>query len=66
MLSRLAMTKLKAIFVIDVIIVASAAGTYFFLQNQGLLAVAPEQAEFTVTNLTIDPQAADIGQPVTI
>jgi hypothetical protein len=60
------MTKLKAIFVIDVIIVASAAGTYFFLQNQGLLAVAPKQAEFTVTNLTIDPQVADVGQPVTI
>jgi hypothetical protein len=66
MLSRLAMTKLKAILVIDVIIVAIATGTYFFLQTQGLLAVAPKQAEFTVTNLTIDPQVADVGQPVTI
>jgi hypothetical protein len=66
MLSRSAITKLKAILVIDVIIVAIAAGTYFFLQNQGLLAVTLKPAEFTVTNLTIDPGVVDVGQPVTI
>jgi hypothetical protein len=66
MLSRSAMAKLKAILVIDVIIVASAVGTYFFLQNQGLLAVGPKPAEFTVTDLSVDPQMADHGQPVAI
>ena len=33
MLSRSAMVKLKAIFIIDLIIVGAAAGAFFYLQN---------------------------------
>ncbi len=66
MVSRSAITKVKAIFIIDVIIVAIAAGSYFYLQNQGMLPIAPKPAEFTVTNLTIDPLEAEVGQPILI
>jgi len=65
MVSTSAITKLKAVLVIDVMIVAIAAGTYFYLWNTGALAVS-KTAEFTVTNLIIDPLEADVGQPVTI
>jgi hypothetical protein len=50
-----ALTKLKAILVIDVLIVAVAAGVYFYLQGEGLIVAAPKQAEFSVTDLTINP-----------
>jgi hypothetical protein len=59
-------TKLKIILIIDVIIVAIAAGSYFYLQAQGLLRTAPKPAEFTVTNLTINPLEADVGEPILI
>lgn len=65
MLSRSAMAKLKAILVIDMIIVSIAAGTYFYLQAEGLINSAPT-AEFTLSNLTINPLEADLGEPVTI
>src|SRR3990170_442818 len=63
---RSAITKLKAILIIDVIIIALAAGSYYYLQNQGLLGVATKPAEFTVSNLTINPSESYVGQPVTI
>jgi hypothetical protein len=66
MLSRSAITKLKAIFIIDVIVVAIAAGTYLYLQNQGEFAAALKPAEFTVTNLIIKPVEAGVGEPITI
>jgi hypothetical protein len=65
MVSRSARTKLKAVLVIDVIIVAIAAGSYYYLQNQGLLAVA-KPAEFTLSNLTINPLETYVGQSITI
>jgi hypothetical protein len=65
MVSRSARFKLKAILTIDLIIVAVAAGSYYYLQNQGLLAVA-KPAEFTLSNLTINPLETFMGQPVTI
>ncbi len=64
--SRSAITKLKAILVIDVIIVAVAAGVYFYLQDQGLIVGAPRPAEFTVTDLTINPLEAEVGEPILI
>jgi hypothetical protein len=65
LVSRSAKSKLKAILVIDVIIVAAAAGIYLYLQNTGQLAETSE-AEFTVTDLTINPLEAEIGENVTI
>jgi len=66
MLSRSAMVKLKAIFVIDLIIVGAAAGVYFYLNSEGLVAVAAKPAKFTLTNLIIDPQQAYVSNPIQI
>jgi hypothetical protein len=66
MLSRSAITKLKAILVIDLIIVAAAAGIYLYFQEQGLIVGAPKPAEFTVTDLTINPLEAEAGEPILI
>ena len=64
MRSRIAITKLKAILLIDIILVAAAAGIYLYLQNQS--AFAPKPAEFTLSELTINPTEADLGEPLTI
>ncbi len=64
--SRSAMAKLKAILLIDLIIVAVATGIFLYLANQGLVAVALRPAEFTVTNLVIDPLQANVGEPISI
>ena len=66
MKSRSAITKLKAILVIDVIIVSLLAGTYFYLQNEGLIVGAPKEAEFTVADLRIAPLEAEVGDPISI
>jgi len=63
MLSNSAISKLKAILVIDIIVVALALGTYLYLQNEGLIATALKPAEFTVTDLTINPFEAEEGEP---
>ena len=65
-MSSHALTKLKAILIIDILIVASAAGVYLYLQAEGLIVTPPQQAEFTITNLTVTPQEADIFEPVQI
>ncbi|MBN1244967.1 hypothetical protein JXA31_05185, partial [Candidatus Bathyarchaeota archaeon] len=64
--SRSGLTKLKAILVIDVLIVAVAAGVYFYLQAEGLIVVGPKAAEFTVTDLTISPLEAEVFEPVIV
>jgi hypothetical protein len=66
MVSRSAITKVEVFFIIDVIVVAVAIGSYFYLQNTGELAVGPRPAEFAVVNLTINPLEADIGEPILI
>jgi hypothetical protein len=66
LVSRSAKTKLKAILIIDVIIVALAAGIYLYLQNTGQLAGETKEAEFTVTDLVINPLEAEIGENITI
>jgi hypothetical protein len=66
MLSHSAIVKLKAILVIDLIIVGAAAGVYFYFQDQGMIAVAAKPAKFTLTNLTIDPLEAIVGDAVQI
>jgi len=64
--SRSALTKLKAILIIDVLIVSAAAGVYFYLQAQGLIVGPLKPAEFTVTDLTINPVEAEIFEPVLV
>jgi hypothetical protein len=66
MISRKAVAKLKAILIIDLLVVAVAAGAYFYIQNQGLIATALKPAEFTVTDLTINPLEAEQGDPILI
>jgi hypothetical protein len=66
MSSRSALTKLKAILVIDLILVAAAAGAYLYLQNEGLITGAARPPEFVVTDLTIAPLEAEAGDPVLI
>jgi len=67
MVSRSAITKVKALFIIDVIIVAVAAGSYLYLHSTGGLAVVTSKpAEFTVTDLAVQPLEAGLGEPITI
>lgn len=66
MVSRSAVAKLKAVLLIDLVIVAVAAGAYFYLQSQGLIAFAPLDAVFAVANLRINPAEAEIFEPITV
>ena len=66
MLSRSAMVKLKAILIIDLIIVGTAVGAYFYLQDQGLVSGAPKPATFAFADLTINPIEAFVGEQVQI
>jgi hypothetical protein len=65
-MARSAMTKLKAVLVIDVLIVAAAAGVYFYLQAEGLIVGVPKEAEFTVSDLTVSPLEPEIFEPVLV
>ncbi len=64
MYDRSAITRLKAIFLIDMMVVAAAAGGYFYLQSQGVW--TPGRAVFVLSDLTINPVMADLGEPITI
>ena len=66
MLSRSAVVKLKAIFIIDLIIVGAAAGVFFYLQNEGMIAQGAKPAKFTLKDLTISPTIASVGDSVQI
>ncbi len=66
MLSRSAKVKLKAILIIDIIIIGGAAGAYLYLQNRGLIANAAKPATFTITDLTIDPPVANVTDAIEI
>lgn len=67
MVSRSAITKVEALFIIDVIIVAVAAGSYLYLESTGALAaVVSKPAEFTLTDFTIQPLEAGLGEPILI
>jgi plasmid maintenance system killer protein len=63
MFNRLAITKLKAILVIDLIIVALAAGGYFYVQSSF---ERPKSVAFVLSDLTISPAEVEVGQQVTI
>jgi hypothetical protein len=66
MLSRSAAVKLKAILIIDLIIVGAAAGVYFYFQGQGLIAIGAKPATFTLSDLSINPLEAFVGESVQI
>ena len=66
MLSRSAMVKLKAILIIDIIIIGAAVGAYFYLQDQGLVSGTPKPATFALSDLIIDPLEGYVGEPVQI
>src|SRR5208283_1615978 len=65
MLSHAAIAKLKAILVIDIIIIAAVAGTYLYLQSQGLISAA-KPAKFTLKYLAINPSNTTLGDAVQI
>ncbi len=58
-----AFTKLQAIFVIDLIIVAFAVGAYFYVES---LPPPLKKPEFQVSDLTVNPAETGIDQPITI
>ncbi len=64
MLSRSAVVKLKAILVIDLIVVAAAAGAFFYFDSQGLIGVSAKPAKFILTNLTVTPNQTYTGDAV--
>ncbi len=66
MLSHSAIVKLKAILIIDIIIIGAAAGTYLYLQNQGVIASTSTPAKFNLINLTIDPPVTNVTDAVQI
>ncbi len=66
MLSRSAVVKLKAILIIDLVIIGAAAGIYFYFQDQGLIATGAKPATFTFSDLTINPLEAYTGESVQI
>jgi hypothetical protein len=66
MLSRSAVVKLKAILIIDLMIVGAAAGVYFYFQQEGLIANGAKPATFTLTDLIINPPEAFVGESVQI
>ena len=66
MLSRSAVAKLKAILIIDLIIVAAAAGVYFYFQDQGILATGEKPATFVYSDLIVNPDEAFVGEAIQI
>ena len=64
--SRSGLTKLKAILVIDFLIVAVAAGVYFYLQSEGLIIVGPREAEFIISDLEISPLEVEVFEPIVV
>lgn len=67
MLSRSAVGKLKAILIIDLIIVAFAAGAYLYLLDQGEISTgATKPATFVLYDLTVSPLEAYVGESITV
>jgi hypothetical protein len=62
--SKFSIGKLQIILLIDLIVVALAAGGYYLIQSQSGPALVP--AEFSLYDLNIDPEEAGIGEPITI
>ncbi len=66
MLSRSAIVKLKAILIIDLIVIAAAAGAYFYLLNEGAITGASRPATLALSAFTVSPQEAYVGDTIQI
>jgi hypothetical protein len=66
MLSRSAIVKLKAILIIDIIIVSAAIGAYFYLQNEGIIAGATKPANLVMSSFLITPTEAYFGETIQV
>lgn len=66
MLTSVALGKLKAILIIDLIIVVFAASGFLYLQSTGQIEFGPRKAEFELTNFIISPSSVEVGMPVAI
>jgi len=64
MLSKSAITKLKAIFIVNVIVVVLAIGGYYYVETLKVSSTRP--AEFVLTDFTIYPAEVEVGEPVKI
>ncbi len=64
MVSRLAIKKLQAILIIDLIIIAFATGIYFYIRT--LLEPNVESTDYRVYGLAIDPEEVYPNQTVKI
>ena len=64
--NRSAIGKVKALLLIDIIILSVATGTYFYLQASGQIETEPAGAEYFFSDLQIDPVEADVGEPIMI
>ena len=65
-MSHSAVVKLKAILIIDLIIIGAAAGAYLYLQDNGAIASTPKPAAFTLSDFNINPTTAEIYDPILI
>jgi hypothetical protein len=68
---RFAITRLQAVLLIDLIMVASATGGYYYVQTRMESSAVPappprKPAEFQVANLTLNPSEAEKDQPIII
>ena len=64
MLSKSAITRLQTILIIDLIIVGSAAGGFFYLNS--LPKPLIDSANVRISDLSINPSEAYIGTPILI
>ncbi len=64
MLSKSAISKLQAILIIDIIIVASAAAGYFYVTSLPGPTLSPSQIQ--LVGLDVNPPAGIVGQPITV
>jgi hypothetical protein len=66
MSNRRGFGRLKAVLLIDILVVAVAAGSYLYLTSQGILTQGPRPAEFTLSDLIVSPNQTDAGDSVLI
>jgi hypothetical protein len=65
---KIAITKLKAVLIIDILIVAIAAGAYLYLVGEGAISISsgPKPAEFSISQFIVNPTEVEVGEPVSV
>ncbi|TRO47026.1 hypothetical protein E2P60_04090 [Candidatus Bathyarchaeota archaeon] len=64
--SRLAISKLKAFLIIDLIFLGAVISTYFYFQDQGLIVVGLKPATFAFSDLNVYPAEVYPGEAIQI